>query len=176
MSGSPRFTIISYNVCGLVNPVRIAELTMFLATHKPSVLILQEPQINHLPYIKKGNKITPQTPKKLPSFTGYASLYFTHPFKPTGVAFYIHKSCTYKPLHHIPHCTSYRPTQTNTIAGFVWVSSPLLPQPVVVGGVYLHSACKQSDVDALATNIALASQPLAGSPALSPPNTSLCVR
>jgi exonuclease III len=169
MNSESRFTIISYNVCGLINPVRIAELTMFLTTHKPSVLILQEPQINHLPYIKKGNKITPQTPKRLPSFTGYASLYFTHPSKPTGVAFYIHKSCTYKPLYHIPHCTPYRPESTNTIAGFVWVSSPLLPQPVVVGGVYLHSACKQRDVDALASNIARASQPLAGSPALSPP-------
>ena len=169
MNSTSRFTIISYNVCGLANPVRIAELTMFLTSHKPSVLILQEPQINHLPYIKKGNKITPHTPKQLPSFTGYASLYFTHPSKPTGVAFYIHKSCTYKPLHHIPHCTPYRPAQTNTIAGFVWVSSPLLPQPVVVGGVYLHSACRREDVDALATNIALASQPLAGSPPLSPP-------
>ena len=169
MTYSPRFTIISYNVCGLINPVRVAELTMFLASHQPTVLILQEPQVNHLTYHIRNKKKIPSQPKQLPKFAGYVSFYFTHPSKPTGVAFYIHKSCTYKPLYHIPHCTPYRPADTNTIAGFVWISSPLLPQPIVVGGVYLHSKCEAIDVDALACNITLASQPLAGSPAMSPP-------
>ena len=169
MCDLPRFTIMSYNVCGLVNSIRVDELRMFLSTHKPSVIVIQEPQINHLSYtIDKNGKAQTHKPVTLPTFTSYASFYFTHPTKPTGVVFYIHKSCTYKPLQHIPHCTPYRPADTNTIAGFMWVSSPLLPQPVVIGGVYLHQKCKEIDVAALASNIAFASRPLAGSPAMSP--------
>ena len=111
MTYSPRFTIISYNVCGLINPVRVAELTMFLASHQPTVLILQEPQVNHLTYHIRNKKKIPSQPKQLPKFAGYVSLYFAHPSKPTGVAFYIHKSCTYKPLSHIPHATPYYHSQ-----------------------------------------------------------------
>lgn len=169
MSEGARFTIVSFNVRGLVNTTHVNELTMFLTTHKPSVMILQEPQIDHRTTITKKGKTVAHTPVALPKFTGYASLYFTHPTKPTGVVFYIHKSCTYKPLHHIPHCTPYRPHHTNTIAAFVWISHPLLSQPVAVGGVYLHSENKEEDVAALANNIATATLPLPGAPAMSLP-------
>ena len=167
MSEDARFTIVSFNVRGLVNTTHVNELMMFLATHKPSVLILQEPQIDHRTTITKRGVTKQHTPVPLPKFTGYASLHFTHPTKPTGVVFYIHKSCTYKPLHHIAHSTPYRPASTNTIAAFVWISHQLLTQPVVVGGVYLHSASKEEDVTALAHNVALAAEPLPGSPAMS---------
>jgi hypothetical protein len=142
---------------------------MFLTTHKPSVLILQEPQIDHRTTVTKKGKVMQHTPVKAPKFRGYASLYFTHPTKPTGVVFYIHKSCTYKPLHHIAHSTPYRPANTNTVAAFVWISHQLLSQPVVIGGVYLHSASKEEDVTTLAHNIAQATELLPGWPAMSPP-------
>lgn len=163
------FSVVSFNVRGLVSNTHVNELTLFLSAHKPSVLILQEPQIDHRTTITKNGKIIQHTPVELPKFRQYASLHFTHPTKPTGVVFYIHKSCTYRPIHEIPHSTPYRPSHTHTIAAFVWISHPLLlGQAIVVGGVYLHSASKEEDVTALASNIALASQPLPGSPLMSP--------
>ena len=178
MNDDTRFTIISYNVRGLKNTTRVNELTIFLTTHKPSILIIQEPKVDHRTNITKTKKSkngtvtitnTPHTPVHLPKFTGYAAIYCTHPSEPTGTVFYIHNSCTYKVLNHIPHATAYRPDITNTTAAFVWISHPLLSQPVIVGGVYLDSKCSQQDVKALARNIALASQPLPGSPAMSTP-------
>ena len=95
MTEEARFTVISFNVRDLVNTTHVNELTMFLTTHKPSCLIIQEPQIDHRTTITKNGKARPHTPVPVPKFTGYASLHFTHPTKPTGVVFYIHKSCTY---------------------------------------------------------------------------------
>ena len=120
-----RFTIVSYNVRGLVSPTHVNELTMFLTTHKPSVVILQEPQIDHRTTITKKGQTVPHTPVALPKFTGYASLHFTHTTKPTGIVFYIHKSCTFMRLDpsKVPHCTPYRPhvDGTRTVAGFLWI-------------------------------------------------------
>ena len=178
MNNNARFTVISYNVRGLKNTTRVNELTMFLTTHKPSVLIIQEPKVDHRTSITKiktnqqgrtTTTVTPHTPVPLPKFTGYAAIYCQHPTQPTGIVFYIHQSCTYKVLNHVPHATPYRPDITNTTAAFVWISHSLLPQPVVVGGVYLDSKCTQQDVKAFARNIALASQPLPGCPAMSIP-------
>jgi hypothetical protein len=164
MNSKSQFTIISYNICGLANTMRVNELTMFLATHTPSVLILQEPQVDHRTSITKHGITRPRTPTALPRFSGYAAVYFQHTTQPTGIVFYIHSSCTYKALHHIPHCTPYRPAESRTLAAFMWVSSPLLAQPVVIGGIYLHPHAKQVDVMALADHVAMASQPLPGSP------------
>ena len=177
MSNDTRFTIISYNARGLKNTTRVNELTIFLTTHKPSVLIIQEPKVDHRTQITKTKTrqgrtfttTTPHTPVPLPKFTGYAPIYCKHPTEPTGIVFYIHQSCTYKVLNHIPHATPYRPNITNTTAAFVWISHSLLPQPVVVGGVYLDNKCSLQDVKSLARNIAIATQPLPGSPAMSIP-------
>ena len=175
MTSDTRFTVISYNVCGLKNRTRVNELTMFLTTHKPSILIIQEPKIDHRTTVtttdKDGVTTTKQhTPVTLPKFIGYVSLHFTHPTQPTGVIFYIHKTCTYHPLHHIEHCTPYNHhARVRTVAAFIWVAHPKLSQPVVVGGVYLDGKCTEQDVKALATNIARASQPLPGSPVSSIP-------
>jgi exonuclease III len=131
------FTILSYNVCGINNPTRHTELRMFLARVTPSVLILQEPKVNHL----RG--------RKPPSFAQYHMLHFTHPSRDTGIVMYIHHTCTFKPLYHIPHCTPYRPDHSTTVVGWVWVSSQFLPCPIVVGGAYLSHASIEDDVVAM---------------------------
>ena len=154
------FTILSYNICGINNVTRAAELTMYLTRHQPSILILQEPKHNHLTHYIKDGKQLPRTPKPLPNFKNYSHLQFKHPTQPTGIIMYIHTSCTYMPLLNIPHCTPYRPALSRTIVGFVWVSSPCLSSPIVVGGAYMHDQMIESDVAALAEHIALASLPL----------------
>ena len=170
MLDDSRFTVISYNVRGLENILRIHELTIFLTTHKPSVLILQEPKMDHRTTKTKTDRVTnkqtvtPRTPQPLPKFTGYIGIYFKHPTLPTGIIFYIHKSCQYKTLDHIEHCTPYAHDKSGTTAAFVWIKHPKLSQPVVVGGVYLHDQSTEKDVATLAKNIARASHPLPGSP------------
>ena len=168
MIDTPHFTLISYNICGVNNPTRVAELSLFLSRHQPSVVVLQEPKHNHLTKFKQKGKTITRTPKALPRFTNYTSCYFTHPTKPTGIVMYIHTSCTYMTLPHIPHCTPYRPALTRTVAGFLWVSSPLLPCPIIIGGVYLYEAANECDVAALAEHAALASSPLPSSVSSSP--------
>ena len=119
-----RFTIVSYNVCGVNNPIRQAELRIFLSQHQPSVLVLQEPKLNHHQTIKKKGKVYPHTPSPPPTFHNYTACNFKHPSQPTSILMYIHKSCTFLPLHNIPHDTPYRPNETRSLLGFVWVSSP----------------------------------------------------
>jgi hypothetical protein len=135
-------------------------LSLFLSRHQPSVLVLQEPKHNHLTSIKRKGKVHIHTPKPLPKFTSYTPCYFTHPSQPTGIIIYIHTSCTFMALKHIPHCSPYRPANTRTIVGFVWVSSPLLPCPIIVGGAYIHDAMIETDISSLAEHTALASNPL----------------
>lgn len=152
------FTIVSYNVCGVYNTIRRDELKQFLSQSQPSVLILQEPKIDHRA-IKNGK---PRTPSLPPRFPNYLICSFNHSQEPTGVIMYIHKSCSFMSLTHVPHCSPYRPDEdsTRTVAGFVWVSSPLLPTPIVIGGVYMHNSANEADFKALAHSVALASQPL----------------
>jgi hypothetical protein len=73
------------------------------------------------------------------------------------------------PLTHIPHCTPYRPDETTTVVGFIWVSSPLLPQPVVIAGTYVDGKMMEVDVAAFAKHAAMACRPLPSSPASSSP-------
>ena len=122
---SSHFTVVSYNVCGVNNIIRRTELQQFVSTSRPSVLILQEPKIDHRLIGDNGKVRTPTLPPRLKD---YIVCSFNHAVEPTGVLFYIHKSCTFMPLTHLPHCTPYRShvDGTRTVAGFVWVSSPLL--------------------------------------------------
>ena len=127
-----RFTILSYNICGVNNPIRQTELRIFLSQHQPSVLVLQEPKLNHLNVRKHKGKTIPNTPKQPPIFHNYTACNFKHPSEPTSILMYIHKSCTFIPLHDIPHSEPYRPKESRTLLGFIWVSSPLLPTPIVI--------------------------------------------
>ena len=142
------FSILSYNVCGLNNHVRHTELCMFLAHSTPSVMVIQEPKVDHL------------NGRTAPSFPRYHTLYFQHPTKPTGIVMYIHDTCTFKQLIHIPHCSPFRPRETTTTAAWVWVSSASLPHPVVIGGVYLSHSSNEDDIAALADCARQAAQPL----------------
>ncbi len=135
MGSEPCFTIVSYNICGLSNPLRIAELRMFLANHKPSVLIILEPKIDHREHITRRGRAIRQTPKKPPTLPGYAHHHAKHPTRNSAIIIYIHTSCTYMVRHEIEPCTPYMHDTSGTTASFVWVSSPLLPHPVVIGGV-----------------------------------------
>ena len=150
----PPFTILSYNVCGVNNHTRHTELRMFLSLMSPSVLILQEPKVNHL------------AGRKPPSFPHYHMLHFKHPSQHTGIVMYIHDSCTFKPLYHVPHCTPYRPDDTTTAVGWVWVSSDSLPQPIVIGGAYISHASSEDDIVALARCTHDASLPISCFPAV----------
>ncbi len=170
MCDDPCFTIVSYNICGLNNELRVAELHMFLARHTPSILIIQEPKIDHRTSINKNRRTIPHTPKQQPKLAGYASIYFKHPVKPTGIIFYIHESCTYMARTEIDPCTPYRHNNTTTTAAFVWISSPLLKCPIVVGGIYLDAGkTTTQDVITLKNNITRAALPMPGSPVPSPP-------
>jgi len=81
---SPKtFTILSYNICGINNDTRAAELTIYLTRHQPSILILQEPKHNHFTHYIKDGKQLPRTPKPLPSFRNYSHYQFKHPTQPT---------------------------------------------------------------------------------------------
>jgi endonuclease/exonuclease/phosphatase family metal-dependent hydrolase len=167
MSHPSRFTIVSYNICGVNNAIRRSELQQYASTSCPSVIVLQEPKLSRPPAGSAGRSRSSDPPR----LTNYIVCSFNHATEPTGVLFYIHKSCTFRPYDHIPHCTPYRShvAGTRTVAGFVWVSSPLLSCPIVVGGVYIHNTCIKSDFQALARSVELASQPLSSSPPSSPP-------
>ena len=165
---SSHFTVVSYNVCGVNNIIRRTELQQFVSTSRPSVLILQEPKIDHRLIGDNGKVRTPTLPPRLKD---YIVCSFNHAVEPTGVLFYIHKSCTFMPLTHLPHCTPYRShvDGTRTVAGFVWVSSPLLSCPIVLGGVYMHNTSNKADFKALTRSVSLASHPLPSSPPSYPP-------
>ena len=64
-----RFTILSYNICGVNNPIRQTELRIFLSQHQPSVLVLQEPKLNHLNVKKYKGKTIPFFEPRLQSTT-----------------------------------------------------------------------------------------------------------
>jgi hypothetical protein len=67
MNEDARFTIISLNVRGLANTTHKNKLTMFLTTHKPSVLILEEPQIDYRTTITRKRKTMKHTPVPVPN-------------------------------------------------------------------------------------------------------------
>ena len=159
-----RFTILSYNICGVNNPIRQTELRMFLSQNQPSVLVLQEPKLNHLTTRKHKGKTKPNTPKHPPPFQNYTACNFKHPSEPTSILMYIHNSCTFIPLHDIPH--TYRPKESRTLLGFIWVSSPLLPTPIVIGGAYISHNTTEHDIIKMTTCITNASHPLDTSPLL----------
>jgi exonuclease III len=162
------FTIISYNVCGVNNPIRKTELEIYIHKHQPSVLVLQEPKVNHTGTITRNNKTYQHTIQHPPAFANYSCCCFNHESQPTGIIMYIHKSCTFMPLHNIPHSTPYRPKQTRTILGFVWVSSPLLTSPIIIGGAYIACNATMKDISSIANHISQAAQPLAGCSAPAP--------
>lgn len=86
----------------------------------------------------------------------------------------IHNSCQHQELKHIPHSTPYCiDRRKGTVAGFIWIKSPCLPTPIVVGGVYLHASCQESDIKALAQATATAAEGPRVS-ASSPPLSSPC--
>jgi exonuclease III len=149
------FTITSHNICGFNSSSCRTELAMFLAKTQPAVLVLQEP------------KMDPATPA--PPIKHYHGVHFSHPSKHTGIIMYIHHSVSYKILSHISHTSPYRPDETSTVVGFVWLSCPILPCPIVVGGVYLSHATTENDITSLARSTSLASAPLPSSPPLSSP-------
>ena len=157
------FTIISYNVCGVNNPHRIAELEIYVGMHQPSVLVLQEPKVNHTGTLARKHNTKSYHIQHPPSFTNYSRIEFNHATRPTGILMYIHKSCTFQTLHNIPHSTPYNPKLTSTVVGFVWVSSTLLPSPIIIGGTYLACNAKQADISSISNNIGKAAQ-LLGSP------------
>jgi exonuclease III len=150
-----QFNIISHNICGLNSSLRRADLSMFLSEAQPAVVVLQEP------------KMDPTAPA--PPMKNYNAIHFGHPTKRTGIIFYIHQSVSYHVMSHIPHATPYHPDKSSTVVGFVWVSSPLLPCPIVVGGAYLSHGAEESDVRSLAMSFAAASSPLPSSPPHSQP-------
>lgn len=143
---------MSYNVCGVNNTTRHTELRMFLSRMSPSVLILQEPKVNHF------------AGRNPPSFPHYHMLHFTHPSRNTGIVMYIHDTCTFKPLYHVPHCTPYRPDDSTTTVGWVWVSSSSLPRPIVIGGAYLSHSSTEDDIIQLSRCARDASLPVSCSP------------
>lgn len=175
------FTMLSYNICGVMGITRQAELSLYLQKHKPSLIVLQEPMYHHLHSIRSPdtNTYIPYTPKPLPFFLDYTPVHFAHHNRNTGILMYVHKSCTFHPLKHIPHSTSYCiDRRKGTVAGFIWISSPLLSTPIVVGGVYLHAECQQVDIKTLATSTARAAEgPFCSpsSPAPFPPSPPLPV-
>ena len=155
----PCFTVVSYNVCGVNNPTRVAELSMFLSSRKPSVLVLQEPKLDHRHIKKQKGKWVTHTPVTVPRFHEYQHYHFTHPTEPTGILMYVHASCMAQPITAPHHCTPYRPHDTRTIAAFMWLSSPLLAGPIVLGGIYLHHELIEDDVHALAECVSQAQRP-----------------
>lgn len=136
-----QFTIVSFNACGVNNTQRKAEIELFLHHTMPSILVIQEPKVNHM---------VGHSP---PSFPNYHTVYFPHSHKPTGMLFYIHSSVTFHRLDDIPHCSPYRPSSTTTVCAFVWVSCEMLPQPIIIGGVYLANNVRSHDFTALSDSV-----------------------
>ena len=157
-----RFTMISYNICGLRNPMRVAELAVFLSRRQPSLVVIQEPKLDYrslIPDPKRPTKWLPRTPSTIPKFSKYQGYHFTHPTEPTGIVMYVHETCMAQPLQTPHHSNPYRPTQTRTLAAYMWLSSPLLASPIVVGGIYLHSELIEDDVRKLAEGVSQAQRP-----------------
>ena len=149
-----QFTITSHNICGINSLETRTEIAIFLHDNQPAVLMLQEPKLD---------SATPVPPMK-----HYHAIYFSHPHQNTGIIMYIHHSVSYHILSDIPHAAPYHPHNSSTVVGFVWLSSPILSQPIVVGGVYLSHQAVEGDVRTLTHMISRASQPLPTSPPFSP--------
>lgn len=124
-----QFTITSHNVCALDKQT---ELAMFLSETQPAVFVMQEPKFN--------NTAQPPTMKH------YHGIYFSHPNQNTGVIMYIHHTVTYQIMSQGDHATPYHPDSSTTVVGFVWLSSPLLTRPIILGGVYLSHSAVEEDV------------------------------
>ena len=73
-------------------------------------------------------------------------IYFSHPRQHTGIIMYIHHAVSYHILSRDNHARPYHPETTSTVVGFVWLSCPLLSQPIVLGGVYLSHEATEVDV------------------------------
>ena len=132
----PHFTITSHNVCGINALGKQAELAMFLSETQPAVLVMQEPKLNNT--------------SQPPTMRHYHGIYFSHPNQNTGVIMYIHHTVSYHVMSHGDHATPYRPDSSSTVVGFVWLSSPLLAQPIILGGVYLSHSAVEEDVNRIA--------------------------
>ena len=157
-----RFTMISYNICGLRNLQRVSELAVFLSRRQPSIVVIQEPKLDHrslIPTNKNKTQWKPRTPSTIPKFSKYQGYHFTHPTEPTGIVMYVHETCMAQPLQTPHHSNPYRPTLTRTLAAYMWVSSPMLASPIVVGGIYLHSELIEDDVRKLAEGVSQAQRP-----------------
>ena len=124
-----RFSITSHNVCGINALDKQAELAMFLSETQPAVLVLQEPKLNNT--------------SQAPTMKHYHGIYFAHPHQNTGIIMYIHHTVSYQVLSH---ATPYHPDSCSTVVGFVWLSCPLLSQPIVLGGVYLSHGAVETDL------------------------------
>ena len=124
-----QFSVTSHNVCGINALDKQAELAMFLSETQPAVLVLQEPKLNNT--------------SLAPTMKHYHGVYFAHPHQNTGIIMYIHHTVSYQVLSH---ATSYHQNSCNTVVGFVWLSCPLLNQPIVVGGVYLSHDAVEADL------------------------------
>ena len=123
------FSITSHNVCGINALDKQAELAMFLSETQPAVFVMQEPKFNNT--------------SQAPTMKHYHGIYFAHPYRSTGIIMYIHHTVSYQVLSH---ATPYHPGSCSTVAGFVWLSCPLLSQPIVLGGVYLSHDAVEADV------------------------------
>lgn len=132
------FTISSHNIYGLNSTQRQLELSMFLSRTRPAVVVLQEPKLNFV-----------DDNKQPPRMTHYHAIHFTHPVHPTGIVMYVHESVSFHIMSHVPHALHYHPDRSRTLAAFIWVSHPLLPSPIVVGGVYISHQTTEDDVIAL---------------------------
>ena len=155
------FNILSYNACGVNNDDRHAEITLYILTHSPSLIVLQEPKYHHIHNTSHTRDSWKSKRKDFPYFPDYNPAYFPHHSKNTGILMYVHVSCTFHPLTHIPHSTPYSTYQdTSTVIGYMLISSPLLPEPIVVGGVYISAASTEYDIKAFAESAGRAAGPL----------------
>jgi ribonuclease HI/exonuclease III len=157
---STRFTILSYNVRGIMSATRQNELTLYITRHTPSLIILQEPMYHHLDTHTRADGTTEKKEqRKEPRFMDYISYHFPHHSKNTGILMYAHKYTKLNPLD-IPRSAVYvaDPNSTSVVA-FAQISHPLLALPIVVGGVYLHAGGQEVDIQTLARYAAAAAIP-----------------
>ena len=126
------FTITSHNVCGINALDKQTELAMLLSDTQPAVFVMQEPKLNNT--------------SQPPTMKNYHGIYFSHPRQDTGVIMYIHHTVSYHIFSQGDHASPYSPNSSNTVAGFVWLSSPLLAQPIILGGVYMSHTSNEADV------------------------------
>lgn len=105
---------------------------MFLSETQPAVLVMQEPKL--------VNTSQPPTKKH------YHGILFSHPTQHTGVVMYIHHTVSCHVVSCDDHATPYHPESSSTVVRFFWLSSPLLVQPLILGGVYLSQHAGEADV------------------------------